>query len=336
MNREEFEKAVENSAGPELQDSDALKIAVYERGRRGSPFYNQEIHQTLRAAADKKVDFDLAAEEVQDEHTRRSEPGAEALFISQMLVKSLASWTVGLRAELGHGDPPFESLGEAADYIETTSREGMARWNENREDPDSGPHRFLPYVKPNDCHRKSVPVAPGTSLAKLAGEVERVSRWSGLLPDALTSHVLTGVMPRLSRVRSARHDNSFNLPSGQQVRYRYVTLTFRTSDLTFDELRMLYGEIKEYMGGKGVRSTDLDNFEFWELVCELGSPPEPYKGVRQYWIHFRDRWNAAHPQRAPLKSWEGFQDRYQRLCDRFGMEVAPSEGSGFSLGSYQF
>jgi len=31
-----------------------------------------------------------------------------------------------------------------------------------------------------------------------------------------------------------------------------------------------------------VRSTDLDDLKLWNLVQELGGPPQPYKGVCKF------------------------------------------------------
>jgi hypothetical protein len=78
-------------------------------------------------------------------------------------------------------------------------------------------------------------------------------------------------------------------------------------------------------GCRPTRPSLLDDLEFWNLVEELGGPPQPYKGVRRFWRPVLDRWNAAHPERRPLKSWEGMQDRYERLCRRLGAEPTPFE-----------
>ena len=182
----------------------------------------------------------------------------------------------------------------------------MARWKDNREDLNDAHQqfhrlahrlgfdatttsRYLRYGRPGDTHVKNASVSLGTFLAKLAREIEHVSRRSGLPPDALTAHVLTGAIPMLPRVQSTGRDSYFTLPSGQQIHLPSVTLTFRTADLSFEELRELYNEIKDYIGGKGVRSTDLDGLKLWNLVQELGGPPQPYKGVRKFWLEVLKR-----------------------------------------------
>jgi len=340
MDREQFEAKVEASAGPELRGSDAVKAAMLDAGRRPGAFYDQDARETLLEAS-KRAEQATAFKEEDAKMSRRSEPGAEAHFISHMLVKSLALWTARLREEgFGRREAPFEDEGAVAEWIEQTSREYLARWKENREVRDDAHEqiyrlahrlgfdatttaRYLRYGKPGDDHVKNAPVSPGTFLAKLAREVEQISRRSGLPPDALTAHVLTGAIPILPRVRGTKRDSYFTLPSGQQIRLPSVTLTFRTADLTFAELRELYDEIRDYMGGKGVRSTDLDDLELWNLVDELGGPPQPYKGVRRFWLEVLKRWNAIHPEREPLKSWEGLRKRHKRLCKRLGAKPMP-------------
>jgi hypothetical protein len=52
----------------------------------------------------------------------------------------------------------------------------------------------------------------------------------------------------------------------------------------------------------------------------MGGPPEPYQGVRDFWREVLKRWNQQHPNHAALKSWEGLQDRYQRICKRLGIQ----------------
>ena len=180
--------------------------------------------------------------------------------------------------------------------------------------------RFLPYARPDDKHRKNAPVFPDTFLFKLAGEIDRVSRTTGLPPEALTAHVLTGLMPVMPRVRITEHKSHPRLPSGEQAHLRSVTLTFRTADLTFKELRTIYDEIKTYMGGKGVQAPTLEDLELWELVQEMGIPPEPYNGVREYWQRVLEELNRRHPEGVPLKSWEGLQKRYRRVRKRLGIQ----------------
>lgn len=105
-------------------------------------------------------------------------------------------------------------------------------------------------------------MVPETFIFKLAGEVNRMSRNTGLPPEALTAHVFTGITPLLPRVRKTDHENHVRLPSGEQAHLRSVTLTFRTADLTFEELRTIYDGLKNHMGGKGIQALTPEDLSF--------------------------------------------------------------------------
>lgn len=340
MKREEFEALVESQAGPDLQGSDYLKAAIYDFAKLGGPFYQFSVQAVLKDAGERREQADMSQESTASRQAPRPKPGAEAHFVSRKLVEGLKSWTEGLRqeSEFGSVDTPFPGdVGAAAKYIEETFAADLARWNENRDDRkedyeriDQLAHRLgldvsprmrsLPYQRPDDDHQKSAPVAPGTFLFKLAGEVNRISRSTGLPPDALTEHVFTGITPLMSRVRITNRENHTRLPSGEQAHSRSVTLTFRTADLTFEELRTIYEQVKSHMGGKGIQALTTEDFELWELVQLEGGPPEPYQGVREFWRNLLKEWNRKHPNDTPLKSWEGLQKRHRRICKRLGTQ----------------
>jgi hypothetical protein len=338
VKREEFETQAVAAAGPELRGSDHLKAAIYDIGRQGGPFYHPDVVDVLQEAERRREQASLPPQHAAPRRAPRPKPGAEARFLSRVLIDSLRPWTEGLRGEgFGSPDAPFPyDEDAAAGYIEETSAADLARWTKARTDDsvddeqinrlahqmgvDVAPRaRHLPYGRPGDDFQKNAPVFPGTVLFKLAGEIDKVSRWTGLPPEALTAHVLTDAEPLMSRVRRTNHEKRFRLPSGKHAHLRSVTLIFRTSDLTFEELRAVYEDIKSYMGGAGVQAPTFEDFEFWELVEEMGGPPEPYQGVRDFWREVLKRWNQQHPNAAPLKSWEGLQKRYRRICTRLGI-----------------
>jgi hypothetical protein len=338
VKREEFENQAVAAAGPDLRGSDHLKASIYDIGRRGGPFYHSDVVDVLQEAERRREDATSSQDGKAPRRSPRPKPGAEAHVLSRVLVDGLRPWTEGLRHE-GFGSPsaPYpDDEGAAADYIEETSASDLVRWrgagSDNSADEEqlyrlahqlgvdvASRARHLPYGRPGDNFQKNAPVFPGTFLFKLAGEIAKVSRQTGLSPEALTAHVLTDVEPLMPRVRRINHDNYFRLPSGKLAHLRSVTLTFRTTDLTFEELRALYDDIKSYMGGAGVQAPTLEDFEFWQLVEEMGGPPEPYQGVRNFWQDVLKKWNQQHPNDTPLKSWEGLQKRHRRICKRLGI-----------------
>lgn len=97
-------------------------------------------------------------------------------------------------------------------------------------------------------HQKSVPTAPGTFLAKFARRVTKWSKRTGIQPSPLTMHALTGILPLISRVRFTENERHFELPSGDQAHMGSVTLTINTADLSCDELREIYDDVRQYLG----------------------------------------------------------------------------------------
>ena len=136
----------------------------------------------------------------------------------------------------------------------------------------------------------------------------------------LYSPLLTGGLPLLSRVRRTNRDRYTRLPSGKQAHLRSVTLTFNTSDVSFGELRKIYDGIKTYMGGKGIQAPTFEDLELWQLVEDLGGPPEPYRGVKDFLLGVLKKWKHGYAGDTPLKSWEGLQKRYRRVSNRLGIE----------------
>lgn len=341
MGREEFETRAEEGAGPDLRGSDYLKAAIYDYGRRkrGERFYHSDVVAVIQEASNRREQADAPQEQLAPRRSPRPKPGAEVLFISKMLVEDLKTWAEALRqqSEFNSPHPPYpDDLDAAADYIARTSAADRLRWGNVREDCEedeqkirqladrlgvdvSIKYRFLPYSRPGGGHQKTAAVFPDTFLYKLAGEVNKVSKRTGFRPDALTMHLFTGAMPLIPRVWKTEREDHPRLRPGKQAHLRSVTLTFRTADLTFKELRTIYDGIKTYMGGKGVQALTLEDFELWKLVDRAGDPPEAYNGVRAFWLERLGEWNRKHSERQPLKSWEGLQDRYERICGRLGV-----------------
>ena len=340
MKREEFEAKVEESTGPDLRGSDHLKAAIYDCGKLGGPFYHYDVAGVIQEANSRREQADAPQERLGPRRAPRPKPGAEAHAISRRLVEGLKLWAEALRqqSEFSSPHPPYPNDPEAAaNYIERTSASDRLHWTGAREDSEEDEHqiqklahrlgvdvsikyRFLPYSRPGDGHPKTAAVFPGTFLYELAGEVNKVSRRTGLLAHELTAHILAGTMPLLNRVRSFNHEQSILLSSGKRARLRSVALTFYTADLSFDELKMLYDEAKTYMGRKGLQAPTLEDLELLEFVEEMGTPPQPYNGVRAYWEKALPRWNEIHPGRPPMNSWEGLQKKYKKALKRQGVQ----------------
>jgi hypothetical protein len=355
MDRKQFEQRVLASAGPDLRDTPALKTALFDAGREKEHFYEQDVREVLARARVISEGWMLPQDTPETVRGRaRKTPGAEAYFISQEIVKALACQVALLREErFDSAAPPYTpskptlsardvAISDAAAWIEAESQTDLKKWRGSRASTgdeirvirrlvkQAGYEGYslstspdLPYFGPPHIDfQKSALTAPGTFLAKFARRISEWSKRTSIQPSLLTMHVLTGLVPLLSRVRFTENERHFELASGKQAHMRSVTLKFNTADLTFDELRKIYNDVREYLGGKGQKAPTFEDLEFWEFVESMGGPPK--KEIRRFWIAVRDRWNAEHPGTQPLKSWEGFQDRYQRLARRLGLGPGPT------------
>lgn len=61
----------------------------------------------------------------------------------------------------------------------------------------------------------------------------------------MTLHVLTGYRPRLGPARITTHPRWHALPSGGGLPRMEVTVTFRTPEVSFDQLRAIHAQVRE-------------------------------------------------------------------------------------------
>jgi hypothetical protein len=152
-----------------------------------------------------------------------------------------------------------------------------------------------------------VHVALGSFLDKLDHETKSVSKETGLDQAALVTYVLTGLKPLLPRAR---------VTWGERSAHPYMTVTFNAADLTDKEQRALYSEVRGYLRSKG--KITLEDWEFWQLVEEMGGPPTKHGEKRRFWEEVRRRWNSEHKGEGytHYNTWEGVKTRYWRLSER--------------------
>ena len=148
---------------------------------------------------------------------------------------------------------------------------------------------------------------------------------TGFAAGALVVHVLTGQKPLLPRVRETRRYQTFALPNGEHLARRSVTLTFDTADLTFNELRALYNDIRDYLGGKGTEGLTTEDMEFWRLVESLEGPPTKWGKKGKFWEEVRQRWNRDHQDKGytVYTTVRGTQSKYESLRKRLGISDSP-------------
>ena len=330
MNESDFELSVRQAA-PELAGHPALE-SVLEGAKTGKrPLYPYMIREVVSLARRLAKEYRLPKEATDSGSSVAFRPTAGDYFLGKLLVGGLSPWVVRLREEgFSSQEPPFEDEGKAADWIEHTSSADLERWKTHRAERSGAREKihelareagyrikldvvFLRYGRPHDDHVKRVGTVPNTFLEKLALETEKFSKKTGLTPDALVAHILVGLNPMIPRVRSVRTENWVRLPNGQTFPIRWETLTFYAADLSYEEVRHLYSEVRDYVGGKGTKTLTFEELEYLELVEDMGGPPRERKS--DFWKNVLQEWKRKHPNEPP-NSWKSAQEKFSGLKKR--------------------
>jgi hypothetical protein len=332
------------------EDSDFVEAAVLSEAkeRRGKllPERAQAVADDaiLRASSWKRVPAKTLGSE-----SRELGASPDAAFVSKALGKRLEPWAAELREE-GFGDPraPFpEDLTAAAEWIEMQSRKDREQWLRQSESTDDAmadarraierlvgltglkvhlEQQFLEYIRPHTGYGQMVRVFPGTFLEWLAQETERVAKKTAFRPEVLTGFVLTGLQPKISRARMRKTHDSCRI-SGDFLPFPSVTLEFYTADISYDEVRTLYAEIREFFGATDKERLSWPELEFISLVDSMGGPPE--QGKTRFWEEVQRRWKEMPASRhSPLGSWRAARNKYARLDSRKNLREWTTPNAG--------
>jgi hypothetical protein len=334
------------------EDSDFVEAAVLrEADQRGKLL--RERAQTvaddaiLRASGWKRVSAKALGSESRDLGT-----SPDAAFVSRALGKRLEPWAEELREEgFGNLRAPFpEDPTAAAEWIEMQSKTDREHWQQRSVSIDDAwadalreveklvgltgfmvriDPRFLEYIRPRVGYRQMVRVFPGTFLERLAQETDRVAKKTAFRPEVLTGFVLTGLQPMISRARIRKTYDSCRIP-GDMIPCQSVTLEFNTADVTYDEVRTLYAEVREFFGAADKEKLSWPEYDFISLVDSMGGPPE--QGKTRFWKEVQRRWREMPASRhSPLGSWQAARQKYARLDSRKNLREWTMPSLGMSI-----
>ncbi len=320
-----------------LGAGDDFVIAAVERERvahRGV-LHRERIQEVAEEARERAGNYIPAARSRENgKQPREFVSSPDAAFLSKAFASRLEPWAKELREECFDGcpDAPFPGdLAAAADWIEAQVAVDRERWMRNdasRLDADKEIRRladlaglvvkplsrFLKYVRPDYAMGQDAPAFPDTVLDRLARETYRVSERTAFQPETLTGFVLTGLQPMISRVRIKKHSGSCRIP-GDFLPSRSVTLTFNAADLSYDEVRALYAEIREFFGVADKERLSWPAFDFISLVDSMGGPPGQNK--TRFWKEVLRRWEEEPASKySPLSSWRAARNKFERLDDQ--------------------
>jgi hypothetical protein len=328
------------------EDNDFVRAAV-EREAEERRELDQKRIQAVAEDARRRAAGWVRALAKEGGETRGLSP--DAAFISMALAKRLKPWAEELREE-GFGKPcaPFpKDPMAAAEWIEMQSKKdreqslrqgvSMPDTQEVREWLAGIPDwvariegkRPLEYIRPDVEYRQRAWTYPGTFLDRLQEETDRVAEKTAFRPEVLTGFVLTGLQPMISRARIRKTHDSCRIP-GDFIPCSSVTLEFYTADISYDEVRTLYAEIREFFGAADKERLSWPEFDFISLVESMGGPPED--GKVRFWEEVLRRWKEMPVSRhSPLGSWRAARNKYARLDSRKNLRVWTIPNSGMSI-----
>lgn len=323
----EFEQAVEEKAPPHLKGHPFISAAILQVAKEKGPLYSSLIPEVLNRAGNDYEKYILPA----PSGGGSIAPTSTEFLAGERLVEKLSPLVWALRENVfGHSEAPFETVADAASWVERESEADLKDWRESSEERDKARKEIerlareyrielvnerhtLTYQRPTGDHVKHAPAIPNTRLYKLARETKRIASKTGLPEDAFVMHVLTGLKPMPSRVRTKRTQATISLPNGEQVCSRWVEAKFFAKDLTDKELRKVYGSLRESIGSKGNNGLNGEDRDFWELMWNMEAPPQQDKG--KFWKEAMWRWKEIHPDTG-INSGDGMRVRYTRLSKR--------------------
>jgi len=331
------------------EDSDFVEAAVLREARERRELLRERAQAVANDAIQHASGWKRVPAKVLGGESRQLGTSPDAAFISKALGKRLEPWAEELREE-GFGNPraPFpEDPTAAAEWIEMQSKTDREQWQRRvvstvdaeadalreierlvgltglmvRIEP-----RLLEYIRPHVGFRQMVRVFPDTFLELLAQETDRVAKKTAFRPEVLTGFVLTGLQPMISRGRIRKTHDSCRIP-GDSIPCPSVTLEFYTADVTYDEVRTLYAEIREFFGSGDKEGLSWPEFEFISLVESMGGPPE--EGKVRFWEEVQRRWKEMPVSRhSPLGTWRAARNKYARLDNRKNLRewIVPNPG----------
>ena len=334
------------------EESDFVGAAVLTEAQTRGELLRERAQAVANDAVERASGWKRVPAMALGSESRELGTSPDAAFLSKALGKRLEPWTEELREE-GFGNPraPFpEDPTAAAAWIEMQSKTDREQWQRRSVSVADAmadaqremerlvgltglmvhiEPRLLEYIRPRVGYRQMVRVFPGTFLERLAQETDRVAKKTAFRPDVLTGFVLTGLQPMISRVRIRKTSEGCRIP-GDMIPCQSVTLEFYTADVTYDEVRTLYAEIREYFGAADKEGLSWPEFDFISLVDSMGGPPE--EGKVRFWKEVQRRWKEMPVSRhSPLGSWRAARNKYARLDSRKNLREWTIPNSGMPI-----
>jgi hypothetical protein len=146
---------------------------------------------------------------------------------------------------------------------------------------------------------------------RLQRYVRQLARASGFSPPAVAAYLLADVLPILDAATIAVEHLTVPVPFGGEIHRSQVTLTVHARDLSYDEHRDLFRQVRQELQLVRAHGLTDEDIELLQLVDSLGVPPVG-RGSGPYWQGVRQAWNRRHGEER-FRTPDGPRMWYRRL-----------------------
>jgi hypothetical protein len=132
------------------------------------------------------------------------------------------------------------------------------------------------------------------SVCPLQRYIRQLARASGFSPPDVAAYVLADIPPILDAATISVEHLTVPVPfGGEAIQRSQVTLTVHARDLSYDEYRALFRQVRQELNLVQAHGLTDDDSALLQLVESLGSPPTG-RGSGPYWVGVQRAWNRNH------------------------------------------
>jgi hypothetical protein len=267
------------------------------------------------------------------------------LILSDELVDAITPEIERVRVKMfGKPTPPFQSIPEAAAWIEATAEaerftpspqqlEEVERLLEQADELVTTAarlrkqhlehltggllvNRFMYYAKPGSEAAVLVPVRPGSRLELLQATTERLAKETDFWEAAIVAYALVGLRPVLAPAR-VKPRWRWHRDIGTR---RWVVIELYSGELGPKQLRQVYQRARRHLARHYAKPVSDEHRFLVETVKGLGGVPvgRARGGLVRFWKSVMAECNRH--RRRPYTTWRGVEMRYRRLVKKIDVQ----------------
>jgi len=319
MQKKEFEELVEARTVPELHPYIPTALKIYNKEHHDKLWYEKyevsNVIEIVGILADSALR--LGKKGLAKQESEQGEVSVKPTVTSEFLSNLITPWIQDIRQEIFNTRvPPFTTYKPAFKWLE----EGKVDWdflfNESvRKERSEAPKwmkssLYYPYVvKEYPSH-----YSPYTLCFFKAKEVEKVTGFGYI---SVMLHIIADIPLTLNKVDTEAREKTHQLPSGDKLINRFVTVQIR-GELSFDELRHLYQQIRQDLGVKRSKALKEKHLKLYQVVRRKGGAPKG-KGTVAFWESVRQEinvWLKNNSIDNQYTTWKGVKRAYDLFYDK--------------------